>query len=369
MTVILLLLIVTLTTLYTGRNQSFEHQIMLNNQNYRMAQIAADNGLQKQIAALLVTKGNGLQAVTSLQSEKNSYEANAASKLMNTSYGERLFITLDSVGKSADELATVTLTEHILVYPVLQNIPVAPLMVKGGMGSLGSLEIVTNVNGLGVGGALSIWSDKAVLLPKVGSMTCKPVDYHNAECDVKFISNDQYKGADILDNAGSFPDNLFGYLFNTPVSGIEQFKAQANFQYEDCELLNSHSVGLIWVQGDCVIDTAGQVGTSAVPVVLVVEDGNVVFADNVRFYGLLLSYQTMNATQEHFIDMNIGSAINGALLSNHKLGQLDSMLRIVYDQTILTRLTGQTTLQRLAKVPKVVGEIFECTLIRVKGLP
>ena len=47
LTVVLLLIMVTLVTLYTGKIQSFEHQIMINTQNQKWAQLSAKAGLNQ----------------------------------------------------------------------------------------------------------------------------------------------------------------------------------------------------------------------------------------------------------------------------------------------------------------------------------
>ena len=56
LTVILLLIMVTLITLYTGKIQSFEHQIVVNTQNQKWAQASANAGLNHALAILNVNK-------------------------------------------------------------------------------------------------------------------------------------------------------------------------------------------------------------------------------------------------------------------------------------------------------------------------
>ena len=51
-TVELMLVMITLVTLYTGRIQSFEHKIALNGQNQHFAYAAASAGLSQGIAEL-----------------------------------------------------------------------------------------------------------------------------------------------------------------------------------------------------------------------------------------------------------------------------------------------------------------------------
>jgi Tfp pilus assembly protein PilX len=56
LTVVLLLIMVTLVTLYTGKIQSFEHQIVINTQNQKWAQASAKAGLNQGLAMLNVNK-------------------------------------------------------------------------------------------------------------------------------------------------------------------------------------------------------------------------------------------------------------------------------------------------------------------------
>ncbi|WP_158967090.1 hypothetical protein [Paraglaciecola sp. L3A3] len=351
MTATLLLLIATLTTLYTGRSQSFEHQIIVNNQNHKVAVIAAEAGLQKQLAILNVNTGIAPNNINETLLDDSRYSISSTSKIVDTIYGKRRLITINSTGTSADGLAQANVTETVMVYPILQNLPIAPLIVQEGLGSLGQFELVTNSDGKGSNLPLSIWSDSAVSLPSASSSSCKLIDYNNGECATKFISNSVTKGADVIENSSSFPANLFGYLFNLPIDAIAEFKTQANTVYANCDELTSQSLGLIWVVGDCHVGLGGQIGSVLTPLILIVEDGNVVFDKHVSMFGILLSFKSPNAAVNYSINMGIDSVIRGSVLANHQLGDINSMVRVVYEKSLLVKLTEQSELQGLARMP------------------
>jgi hypothetical protein len=351
MTVTLLLLIVTLTTIYTGRSQTFEHQIIVNNQNQKFALISAKAGMQKALAALNVNKQLTNSSLTETLMDKSSFSINAKSNNVTTIWGDRTLYTFSSSGASADGLAAANISEQVLVYPLLVNKPVAPLVVKQGVNALAEIEVVANPNGLSVGQPLSIWSNKEVILGSGTSVTCGLTEFNAGDCVSKFLSNQLSKSNDIQEYSASFPLDLFGYLFNTPIANVIHLKQQATLAAADCSLLNSSSRGLIWITGNCSVSLGEQLGSQSAPLLLVVQDGDLILDKNVTVFGIVFSYRSVVANADLLIKMNSGAIIKGALVTNHQLGQLPDIVRVIYDDAVLQSLVTQKDLQRIARVP------------------
>ncbi|MGJ8681980.1 hypothetical protein [Paraglaciecola sp.] len=350
MTVTLLLLIVTLTTLYTGRSQTFEHRIIVNNQNHKMALISAEAGIQKQIAELRVNAQLIAPSVSETLDNKSTIVLNVNNKSTPSVLGTRNIVTLSSKGTSPDGLVSITLTEQFLIHPLLFNLPIAPLIVEQGVLMPSEFEIVANSNGLGAGHSLSIWSDKDVFMSTT-SRTCELNAFLVGTCASNFISNHLTQSTDIQQHSSTFPTNIWGYLFNAPMTEIEHLHLHADKALTDCNSLNSFSRGLIWVKGLCSVSLGERIGSQSAPLILIVQDGDLLFAKDVLMYGMLFSYRSPTAISNPTVAMSSGAQVTGALISNHQFDQIGDQLRVVYDQTVLENLMTQNELQRVARIP------------------
>ena len=351
LTVVLLLIMVTLVTLYTGKIQSFEHRIILNDQSQKWARAAAKAGLEKSVALIKVTKSIPNSAVVEVLADKNHFSVGISQQAMSVFGGNSSLLTLTSTGKSADGLATAKVIEQFLLYPILHNIPVAPLMVKDGFNPAGQFEVVTNPDGRGKQLPLSVWSDKAVVLSATLSHTCNLVDYNLGQCQSQALSNQNQKAVDIVDVSSTFPVDLVSYLFNIPLANWSNLKQLAKYQFADCQSLDNNSVGLIWISGTCRIGLAKQIATKSKPIILVVSDGDIKLDKAAIIYGLVLSFKPPNSVLNVQVDMQVGASIEGALASNHQLGQNNESIQVVYNAAVLKGLVAQPELQEMARVP------------------
>ena len=125
--VVLLLTMAALVTLYTGQVKSFENLITLNAQNRLLAFNSAEAGLMKALGILTIEPyWDGAQFTGSLPGQGSFTTTGSWKEIHRESATQRL-VTLESVGKSPDRLSTVTVTEQALVYPLVANLPDAPL--------------------------------------------------------------------------------------------------------------------------------------------------------------------------------------------------------------------------------------------------
>ena len=348
LTVVLLLIMVTLVTLYTGKIQLFEHQILLNTQNQKWAQTSAKAGVNRGLAMLSVNKVWPDEEVLGNLEDNSTFTLSANSEYLP---GSRTLVTIKAEGKSADNLAKATVIEQALIYPLALDQPTAPLIIKQGFSSTGEFEVVSNPNGLGIASPLSLWSDAIISLSGTNHHSCILSEFNEGNCSTNTYSDHSKKLADITDGSASFPTDLVSYLFNIPSSELGQLQQLADFVLTDCDALDIGSWGLIWIEGDCEVSASTQIGSNSEPIILVVFDGNVEFQNDVVMYGLLFSYKPTDSIRVLDIDMHTNSLVFGAVISNYQLGTKCGLTRVVFLADVIQKLQDSKRLQRVARVP------------------
>jgi len=348
LTVVLLLIMVTLVTLYTGKIQSFEHQILLNTQNQKWAHASAKAGLNQGLAILNVNKEWPGVAVSGNLDDNSTFIISAMTEDLP---GSRKLVTMNASGRSADGLAKATVVEQSLVYPILINPPPAPLMVRHGFSSEGEFEIASNPDGLGIAAPLSLWSDAEITLSGTSHHSCMLSVFNDGNCRTQSYSDHSIKLPDIADDSASFPTDLVSYLFNIPSTEWMQLHQQSDFVLADCDTLDIGSWGVIWINGDCEVSASTQIASDSEPIILVVFDGNVEFHPDVVMYGLLFSFKPLGSMKELDINIQTDSAVFGAVVSNYQLGTKSDLTRVVFQADVMQQLQQSTKLQRVARVP------------------
>ncbi|WP_100656636.1 PilX N-terminal domain-containing pilus assembly protein [Alteromonas flava] len=348
---ILLLVLVTLGTLYTGRIKSVEHQITLNTQNYKEAFAAAEAGLSKSFGRLHdEPRWNGA-AFNEVLTNQSQFNANGVRQQVNRLSSTVDVVTITSVGTSADGLASVTVTEQALQYSVLANPPDVPLIVAGGLSVGGNFEVAANPNGGGTGVPLSIWTDLAVDLNNGSGTTCGLQEFNDGNCSSSPYSEKGFKDLDILDNDPSFPTDLMEYLFNVPENEWATLRSDADQIINTCAGLNAGTSGLIWMDGNCQINAGTVVGTIADPVILVVTDGDLTMNGGAEINGMVFSFRKPGVVANFEINMIGGALVNGVVASNHPVGHANGTYNAVYDADVLAQLELNDTFQRVARIP------------------
>ncbi len=348
LTVVLLLIMVTLVTLYTGKIQSFEHQIVINTQNQKWAQASAKAGLNQGLAMLNVNKVWPDVEISGNLDDNSTFIISAITEDLS---GSRKLVTIKASGSSADDLAKATVVEQSLVYPILFNRPPAPLMVKHGFSSDGEFEVAANPDGLGMAAPLSLWSDAEITLSGTSHHSCILTEFNEGNCSTNTYSDHSVKLADIADESASFPADLVSYLFNIPSTEWIQLQQQSDFVLADCDTLDIGSWGVIWVDGDCDVSASTQIGSESEPIILVIFDGNVEFHNDVVLYGLLFSFKPADSIKVLDINMQTDSAVFGAVVTNYQLGTEGGLTRAVFQAFVMQKLQDSKRLQRVARVP------------------
>lgn len=348
--VVLLLAMVTLVTLYTGRIKSFEHKIMLNEQNQQLAFAAAEAGLMRSLGVLSEDKNWNGAALAETLAGGSTFSVTGARAQVTRASTTMTLITLNSTGMSADGLANVTVNEQALSYSVLANPPDVPLIVAGGLVVGGNFEVASNPNGGGTGVPLSIWTDAGVDMTGSGT-TCGQQEFSDGACSSSPYSEKGFKDSDIVDNDPDFPNDLMEYLFNIPEVEWATLRSDADQILGDCTPLGLASVGLIWVDGDCSLNANTVVGTTATPVILIVTDGDLTMNGGAEINGIVFSFRKPVTVVDFEISMIGGARVNGVVVSNHPVGHSNGTYNAVYDADVLAQIQAHDAFQRIARVP------------------
>lgn len=349
--VLLLLILVTLVTLSTGRVKSFEHKIVLNAQNYQLAFSSAEAGLARAISRLTEDPGWDGSEITGTLPGQGSYSVQGVRQTITRQSTVLQLVTLTAQGSSPDSLSNVDQQQQVIQYSVLANPPDVPLIVAGGLGVSGNFEVVANPNGGGEGVPLSIWTDKPVNMQSGSGTTCGLQEFSEGNCSTSPYSEKGFKDLDILDDDVNFPPDMMEYLFNIPEAEWPTLRADADLRLTGCSSLGPSSTGLLWVDGNCTINSNTIIGSPDDPVVLVIADGNLKMNGGAQINGMVFPFRKPTTVADFDIDM-VGSArVNGVVASNHPVGNSGGTYNSVYDAEVLQGLRLSDAFQRVAIVP------------------
>ncbi|WP_338291687.1 pilus assembly PilX N-terminal domain-containing protein [Planctobacterium marinum] len=349
--VIMLLLLALMVTIYTGKIKLFEMRIARNDVNHLASFAAAEAGLMKAMGTLTEDPTWDGTAFNETLDGSATFTVSGTTESVTRDTSEFTVMTITSIGASADGLGQTTVVEQVMIFSVLANPPDAPLIVKGGINVGGNFEVVANPNGGGTGVPLSIWTDQDVDMDNGSGTTCGQQEYSDGDCSSDPYSEKGFQDLDILDNDANFPSDMFEYMFNVPEASWESLRDDADEQYEDCDSLGASTTGLIWVEGSCGLNAGTVVGSTDDPVILVVTDGDLSMNGGATIYGLVFSFRKPDTLLDFELDMNGGASVFGAVASNHSVGHANGTFNVVYDSDVLSQLEQGDAFQRLARIP------------------
>lgn len=349
--VVLLLVLVLMVTLYTGRVKSLQHKTLLNEQNYVSAFSAAEAGLMAALGRLSEDPGWDGATLDVMLPGNSSYSITGIREQVNKQASTVTLVDLQSLGTSADGLASAMVRESALLYPVMANLPDAPLIVAGGVTPGGNFRLAANPHGGGQGVPVSLWTDEVVDMHNGNGTTCGLHEYKQGQCSASPYSKRGNKGADIVDDDPGFPDDVMEYLFNLPGSRWPYLRADADQILATCSAANMAPVGLIWIDGDCTLNANTIIGSRLAPVILIVADGDISIKGGAELFGLLFSFRTPAEIAEFDIDMTGSAKVNGAVVSNHAVGHANGTFNVVYDADVLKSIQTHDVFRRVGIVP------------------
>jgi len=287
---------------------------------------------------------------------------------------------LVSTGTGADGTGTATIRRQISMRQALGgSAPDVPIVVSGSVGTGGNFNIVANPNGAGSGIPLAIWTPGPSPAGDVSmdgsSATCQLefMDGNNPQCsnpsgNSELLSQGDGSTAtayttnfpDVLPNDPNFPADLFKYLFGVPRAEWAAIKSQAAGYGQvvaDCSSLDANSGSdhiLWWVTGDCNMGSNQIIGSTAKPIILVIDDHEFdMGGGNARLYGMLFIFDNPSDVATPSTDFHGGPAIYGALVSDVGGAAMNGSYSIVYDSELLGNLSGNgnTSSYDMAYIP------------------
>lgn len=254
--------------------------------------------------------------------------------------------------------------------------PGVPLTSKTSLHPTGTVEIVPNPNGGGVGVPVSVWIDgnadgssicypgSEAIDPQSNSWaTCEMhewygVDYVPEDLDCPDGTNCSCEASEQLVSYGNqgnvrydividpdFPCELFEYVFET----TDVADAMSRFTViDDCTQLGPESRGPIWVSSDdvCKLNAGVQVGSHLDPVFLVSSTPELEIGGGATVYGVVMT--TDAEGRDGAFDASGGGTVIGAVLVD---GQLEpnygSNFTIVWNDDLVNTATKLGSMGKL----------------------
>jgi hypothetical protein len=231
----------------------------------------------------------------------------------------------------------------------------------------GTVEVVPNPNGGGIGVPISSWvnnnppdhpecpSTADPITPISGSYsTCErqewygmdtyPEDYlcPTAQCECKkgedkllsyASGSERVLGIDIVPDE-DFPCDLFEYSFGfLKDTQWEKVKSEVPNQLTDCSSLDKQSSGYYWVSGSsCVL--SGQIGTAKAPVFLISAAEETKVSATAEFFGVLFVTDVEHPGTAEFTG-NGTATIYGAAIMDAEMKNFNGTFQIVYLENVL----------------------------------
>jgi Tfp pilus assembly protein PilX len=258
-------------------------------------------------------------------------------------------------GQSVDTTANAVVKQGIYffnaIFPGNPGGP-PPMMGAGNIPLNGTFNVVANPNGGGQGVPVSIWSKSVIDDPQGAAKTCHAEDYVGG-CSNP-LSKKDVKGVDIVDgDTTNFPPDMFQYVFGIDTPNYNTVKQQAT-QLTDCTSLGPSSTGFYWVTGSCEVPANTTFGSSAQPLVLVVETGNFRMNANSTFYGLIFGFDPNGNAGT--MTMNGGATLRGAILSNDTVEMginINGTFNMIYDLPTMNTIIDPDNdfLKLMARMP------------------
>ena len=361
---LVLLLLITMVSIFTGKTVSLERKIMNNDNRSKMAFNYAEAGIADAIAYLDndpdVDGDGNIDPIYDTDNDgvgdTNTATIGTGSVTVLTtdvSGGNMSAIQIEATGLSDDSTATRTIVLTASTINPLGNGPEVPLVTRGNVIISGSAT-VTNPEG-----HHTIWSGDSIDLGSNNSTATNVADFSDANypgcmdtpltCNTVSSSNKTTIGLDVIENDSSlsglslpdFFENTFGInptaYRNTSVT-LETTAANAN---NDLDLATNE---VIWVEGDTTFENNTTVGCESQvnggnvcpannqnPSIVII-NGDLTMDGTPHIYGLLFVLGNVNLTGNATV---YGSMVVAGSATSTGGGSLD----IIYHSDLLNDLT------------------------------
>lgn len=332
---LVLISILVAVSAFIGKVLISDRRIVLNEIEYRVAFSAAEKGVAEAIVALKsdpdlrgdsVVSGAFSTAVSNI-----SYTVDIGDVAIGVTRVESRAVA----DGGSTSFVSVELAETGILNPGSGE---PPPITTSGTGTLkGTITVVANPNGGGIGVPVSVWSPQPI--GGTGNYkTCGLHEYHyrnKCQDDADQYSNKDKDGGDVIDNDDEFPstkDELMEYVFGeTDWSKIE---SKATGFFTDCNSLSTAGSGFYIIDGNC--DIKDQIGSKSAPILIVVRDGAFTMNATSSFYGYAYIEGQYKTTEKKKITLNGGAVFNGAMvISDPDVDIPAGTFDMVYDPDVL----------------------------------
>lgn len=288
LTVALILLVsLTLLTLFASRVSVTEHQIAANDYRAKQAFEAAQAGIEIAFNNVGLTgdltqapAGGGTPALPAAMTAALDNGSSYSASFTYPSAANLQQILITSTGTSSDGSATKVLRQLLQYVPFQINNVNAGILAQGNV----TLSGASNANNGGTAGIFSVRSGGAI------SAAAKNTTGPTLQNDASIPQN---------------PDDFFKYIFGASRSEVQAAATAISCTTATCNTLEATTSQLIWLTGEGNINGNTTIGSATNPVVLIIDDG-FRFNGNLTVYGLV--YYTQN-----WVNRGGGTAdVNGA---------------------------------------------------------
>lgn len=302
---VVLLISITIVTLYTARVVLVDTKVEAN--NYRARQALADASANMDTALAYFNEGgldHNHDGVVDTVSSNISFNNNDG---VCTTAGDMKSALVTATGTSDDGIASRTIYQCVGTIDVFGgNGPKQPLISKGSIGLTGNYTIInrfTNTTGWS-GGDIKIGSSASASTYTRPAGTSRS-DYTRAQLEDDDVTNsytsqpvsDRNKGNGV-DTIANDPrlsnltgDQLFNSFFFENKTDMKALAASLGHSYASMSAFNSDNTdgtpvtGVIWIEGDATLN-GGTLGSSDSPVVFIV-NGNLTVSGNPVAHGMV----------------------------------------------------------------------------------
>ena len=300
--------------------------------------------------------------------------------------GINMAIRVVSTGIADDGSAEAVITQTLANVEPGGGPPSVPVMSYHALSPTGTVNIVANPNGGGVGEPTSIWSRYLVDIETPGSgsiATCELEEFMDSRgsafwhswtdadgvvyqtCDSCTCPDKESDGAlshtqnteparkyfDIVDQDPAYPDDVFEYYFGVARTEYQQVRDAADTVLTDCSSVGTSSQGLVWVDGFC--NLAGkEIGSATAPVALVATGGVALNGNSIMYGVLIISDPDVPPAQQALdsipVSFSGGAMIYGAVITDPGADNFNGSFTVVYIKDILTKIQPLIVLGNLS---------------------
>lgn len=112
---------------------------------------------------------------------------------------------------------------------------------------------------------------------------------------------------------------LLETMFNTPLAKLTPTQFPVHVADTDCSVLPPSSI--YWIVGNCVLPDNTLLGSPSAPVLLLIENGDLTFNENVTLHGLVVFFNNAPTSIPNTLTVSPTANIHGAVVGNRAISR------------------------------------------------